>query len=145
MISFSISIILFSLAIPDIKKKKIPVWLLVAAGVTAVVLRIILSYLEITEASLLWSFMALIPGCFFLLLSFATKEQVGYGDGIVLFIIGILCPFWRLMMILGIALSITSFVSIFLLIVRKGNRHTRLPFVPFLWIGAIIEWILEMN
>lgn len=143
MISASVILILFILSVWDIKKQKIPIGILVAAGLAAVIFRIIFTVTEIAEFSFIGMMIAFIPGSIFLVLSFATREQIGYGDGIVLCMIGILCSFRKVMMILGIGLCLSSVVSMVLLILRKGDRYTTLPFLPFLWIGAVLEMIIE--
>ena len=131
--------ILFCLSIPDLGKKKIPIWMIRAGSIIAIAFRIIFTALGHIDFSLLETITAFLPGFIFLGLAFVTREQIGYGDGLIILLLGILYSFWELITIIGIALSITSFVSIFLLISRKGNRNTRLPFVPFLFLAAIIE------
>lgn len=131
--------ILLCLSIPDFFKQKIPLWMIGTSCVIAAGLRIVLILLGKTEISLMGFFAALLPGCVLLLLAFVTREQIGYGDGMVLMIIGILYPVWRVMAVMGISLFITSIISIFVLLLKKGNRNTRLPFIPFLFLGSLIE------
>ncbi len=131
--------ILFCLSLPDYYKQKIPLWMIGISCVIAIVLRTILFFLGETDINLMGFVAALLPGCVFLLLAFVTREQIGYGDGMILTIIGILYPIWRVMVVTGIALLIISVMSIVLLVLKKGNRYTRLPFVPFLFLGSLIE------
>ena len=87
--------ILFCLSVPDFSKQKIPLWMIGTSCVIAVGLRIGFTFLGKTEISLMGFLAALLPGCVLLLLAFVTREQIGYGDGMVLMIIGILYPVGR--------------------------------------------------
>ncbi|MDE5932736.1 MAG: prepilin peptidase [Lachnospiraceae bacterium] len=78
---------------------------------------------------------ALIPGVFFLLTSFLTGEKVGYGDGLLLIIAGLLLGAYRCFLALCIGLVFSAAISLFLLLFRKANRHSRIPFAPFLVLG----------
>jgi len=131
--------ILFCLSVPDLIKQRIPLWMIGTSCVVAVGLRTVLFFLEKTNITVAGFVAAFLPGCLLLLLAFVTREQIGYGDGMVLFIIGILYPVWRVMIVAGIALLSISIMGIFLLVIKKGNRNTRLPFVPFLFWGSLIE------
>ncbi len=85
----------------------------------------------------------LLPGIVGLLLARVTKEQLGYGDGIMLLILGGCLGLKDMVSILWIGLVGTFFISIFLLIVQKGNRYTKLPFIPFLLLGFL--WVGGMQ
>ena len=78
---------------------------------------------------------ALLPGMTFVLLSIATRGNVGIGDGLLL--MGIGPAFGLVHTILGVfaALSLTCLVSIVLLALKKGNGKSQLPFVPFMALG----------
>lgn len=75
------------------------------------------------------------PGCFLLIVSILTKEKIGMGDALLLIELGIafgleLCVYGLMFALIG------SFViSGILLILKKVNLTTRIPFVPFLTIG----------
>ena len=79
--------------------------------------------------------LSLIPGIGFFLLSFLTREKVGYGDGWVLLMIGLFSGFSRCFMILLIGLLLESMVAIILLALKKIQRDREIPFSPFLLLG----------
>ena len=79
--------------------------------------------------------LSLIPGAGFFLLSFLTREKVGYGDGWVLLMIGLFSGFSRCFMILLIGLLLESAVAIILLALKKIQRDREIPFSPFLLLG----------
>lgn len=77
-------------------------------------------------------FLQLIPGAVFLLISLLGKQSVGYGDGMVILLLGILLGISRCVAVIFMGLIFCSIVSIFILLLKKGNRRTKLPFMPFL-------------
>lgn len=78
---------------------------------------------------------SMLPGVFFLLTGFFTGEKVGYGDGLLLIILGLLFGVYRCFLTLCISLVFSAAVSLMLLLLHKAGRHSRIPFVPFLVLG----------
>lgn len=78
---------------------------------------------------------SLIPGMVFFLLSFCSREKVGYGDGWTLLMIGLFLGAYRCFLILFIGLLAESMVVMVLLMLRKIHRNKEIPFVPFLLLG----------
>lgn len=64
-----------------------------------------------------------------------TKEEVGYGDGLMLMTIGPVFGLEHVMLGCFTGLFAISILSIFILVCRKGNRKTKIAFVPFLTLG----------
>lgn len=81
----------------------------------------------------------LLPGAFILLLSKATREQIGRGDAWELIHMGNWMGWSDCLSALGIALLGIFLVSILLLILGRAGRNTRVPFVPFLCAGAVVR------
>ncbi|MDR0220287.1 MAG: hypothetical protein LBI54_02655 [Lachnospiraceae bacterium] len=84
----------------------------------------------------------LLPGVVFLLLAFLTREAVGYGDGAVLLPVCLLLKMPVIMAFIMLALAFCALFSLVLVMLKKGGKETRLPFMPFLlaaW-GVIIIW-----
>lgn len=113
-------------------RKQIPLVVVWLGMLTAICLRIngIMGEEGVTEALL-----SLIPGMGFLLLSFLTREKVGYGDGWVLLMIGLFSGFSQCFLILLIGLLLESMVAIVLLLLKKVKRDKEIPFSPFLLLG----------
>ena len=76
-------------------------------------------------------------GIFFLLLSKVTRESFGYGDSILILLIGGLTGLWNLLSLLMIAFSTAALFSIFMLIRKHFSRKSSFPFVPSLTIAYI--------
>lgn len=87
------------------------------------------------ETSLLTAVISLLPGMGFFLLSFLTREKVGYGDGWVLLMIGLFTGVYRCFLILLVGLIAESVAAILLIAVRKAKRDWEIPFLPFLLLG----------
>ncbi len=79
-------------------------------------------------------------GIVFLVISRVTEESFGYGDSILIVIMGGFLGFWNILSLLVMAFSMSALFSIFMLIKKKFHRKSAFPFVPFLtaaYIGGI--------
>jgi leader peptidase (prepilin peptidase)/N-methyltransferase len=82
------------------------------------------------------------PGALFIIIAFLTKQALGYGDGAVILLLGLLLEFNVIITFIMLALLFSAIVSLFILLFKKGNVQTRLPFMPFLlsaW-GVLLLW-----
>lgn len=117
-------------AIYDLRSKRIPLVLIALCAVLSVIESVIGLTDHVRTPVMILA--ALMPGIFLLFLSFVTKQAVGFGDGLLMCAVGPILGF-RLMMsgvMLGFFLS--SLAAIFLLIFKKADKKTKMPFVPFL-------------
>jgi len=81
---------------------------------------------------------SLLPGGLFALLAFLTREQIGYGDSLLLLMLGG-CVGGEATLGIWISGLVVSFImSVFLLVLRKADKKTRIPFVPCLLVGELI-------
>ena len=71
-------------------------------------------------------------GLFFLLISRISGEAFGYGDSILILIIGAFIGFWDLLYLLFGAFSMAAVFSAVMMIRHRFNRKSSFPFVPFL-------------
>jgi len=111
----------------DIKSKQIPVKLIIFFSF------VIVGLCFINNHFFSWDFsFRLIPGAFLLLVAFITNQAIGYGDGIIVILIGMMLNFQNTITVILIAFFLSAIASIYILITKKGNRQTKLPFVPFL-------------
>lgn len=121
------------LSIYDGKKCKVPlIWLilgLIIATVTVVwdCLSHPIKWQWIAMAALLGT----LPGLFMLLVGYITRK-VGYGDGLVLIAVGILVGYRICFLLVCFSLLLMSVWCMILLLRKKGNRNTRIPYLPFL-------------
>jgi leader peptidase (prepilin peptidase)/N-methyltransferase len=121
----------------DVRSKQIPVKLILVFGFIIGGIFLIGRYFN--NDDILWR---ILPGIFLLLISFVTNQAMGYGDGLVILLIGLLLEININMTFIMMALLLSAVASLIILILKKGNRNTRLPFMPFLltaW-GVTMIW-----
>lgn len=70
-------------------------------------------------------------------LSMISEEQIGRGDGLVIVALGIALGFRECLATVCLASVIMALVSIVILLLKKGNRKTKLPFIPALFVGYV--------
>jgi len=126
------------LSVVDIKRRKIPLsWLLLGGVLMFVIKRLIY------PASAFQTFLGIVIGMLFLLLSKLTNEAIGEGDGILILIIGIACGGSYAIFAIIIACMLLCMVGAVVKIRAKVTRKTQLPFYPFLTVGCILCQVLS--
>ena len=80
-------------------------------------------------------------GLCFLAVSLLTEGKFGKGDSFYLIALGMLLGFQKMMLMSMIAFLLSAAVGIILLISKKGDRKTQLPFLPFLTSSFLLLWI----
>lgn len=124
-------------SVEDIKEKSISLWkIAVYAGVIVGygIWEFCTSDREMSD----WLMQVLlggVPGLMLLLLGRLSRQAVGYGDGLLTWIIGISWGFWESMGILLLAFFSASFAAASMLLNGRGKRNTELAFVPCLFLG----------
>ena len=133
IIQILLMILLVITAVIDIRKREIP-FLLIGLGVILAVISMVYGLVRGivgVEAAL-----ALLPGGAMVLISLVTRGEVGLGDGVMLLCIGPVLGLEQTVAGLLISLFISSIFSIGVLALKKGNRKTKLAFIPFLTVGT---------
>jgi len=123
---------LLVLSVMDLRTGKIPVLPVVLLGVAAAL------YRWWNDVPFLEVLAGIIPGGALLWMAWVTKESIGYGDGIVLLVLGLFCGVAKTIAVLGLSLVLAAVLSMILLILKKAGRKTALPFVPCLCSGYIL-------
>lgn len=123
---------LLVLSAMDIKKKSVPVGLL---GIGVVNTAVILLAEGLCGGIDCWPLCrSMFPGAAFLVIAAATGKA-GYGDGIVLIILGLVSGSEVCLFALTAGLFLIAVFSGVLLTLRKVKRNSRIPFLPFLAVG----------
>jgi len=118
--------------VSDIRCKKILVWSAWVFGIFG------FGYcLVVGELTLEQGLMALLPGIAFIIISRITKESLGYGDGIIVLVMGVYLSIQKLIGSLVLALLLAAIWSIVLLVFFKKRKQEEFPFVPFVLLGYI--------
>ena len=110
------------LSLIDIRTRKIPIWLLGAGGVMAIVMQIWKSLKGASISPIL-------------IVSGAAVGIVFLGISIL--ILGICLGLWDLLIVLMISFLGASLIAILLLVWNKGAKKQSMPFIPFLCIGYV--------
>lgn len=120
----------------DMKERRILVWLYVLELPILFVLNFFLGKLNI-----MWGITVI--GTFGILyaISVLTKEQFGKGDVLVLTMTGAGLGLQKNIIILYVAFWLAFVFSIGLLLLKKADKKTELPFVPFLFAAYSMQMI----
>lgn len=136
MLKMWIEILLFLImgicAVIDGLKREIPIAVVWMGIVIAVILRL---RGMIGEGGAIMAALSVIPGVMLWMISFVSREKVGYGDGWMLVMVGLFVGIWRCFLILLIGLVSESVIVLILLAVQRISRDRRIPFAPFLLLG----------
>ncbi|MGN0160060.1 MAG: prepilin peptidase [Lachnospiraceae bacterium] len=119
-------------AVEDWKTQQLDVARLGCFGIIAILLR--LFYLKSNIYEL---FEAMIIGVLVLLIGKATREAIGYGDGVVIMIMGLFSGFRITIHTCMGAFFILSILSIGYFVKNGIAVEKRIPFVPCLLLGYI--------
>ncbi len=129
---------LFMQSIWDIRTKKIPLWISLGLGGCS------FFYSLCCQRECLCFLLALLPGVCCLILSFCTRESIGYGDGILLCSLAMLYSLEEMTVLILIAVFLAGIIGVVLLTVFHKNGKYGLPFVPFLFLGWLLSHGLTM-
>ena len=70
-----------------------------------------------------------------------TNEAIGYGDGMILLMLGLFYHTEQIFIVIFWASLFAIIVALFLMIIFQKNRKYEMPFVPFLTLGMLMEKI----
>lgn len=123
---------LAGLSLFDIRYRRVPVWLILLGGTTTVAAGIYGCVSgESNFAEFVWG---MIPGAVLLLLAIGT-QKAGWADGIVLMLLGGVLGFRQCILAAMLSLVMISVLSALLLVLKKADKGTRIPYIPFLTMG----------
>ena len=126
---------LVGLSVLDIRYKKVPVWLLLVGGMVTAGVEICACV--VGENNLMNFFAGMIPGMILLLMAIGT-QKAGWADGIVLMLLGSVLGFRQCVLATMFSLVLISVLSVILLILKKADKKTTVPYIPFLTAGVIL-------
>ena len=125
--------ILVGFSMYDLKWRKVNVAAVVLLGVAVFIYRICIS----TEAAELM--LGMVPGLVVLLVSYVTGESIGFGDGMMLCVLGLFFGIKQTLAVFGMALVLCAVLAILLLVCKRANKKTELPFLPCLCAGYLLS------
>ena len=133
-------VVLIIEALTDFRKKEvnIPVSAILAAGA-------VIMFFWGKDISLINTIIGLAEGVFLILVSVITKGQIGMGDGILLAACGLMLGGKDNMIMFFFACISSAIVSALIMIIKKADKKTRIPFVPFMIPGFLVMVLLSLG
>lgn len=123
-------------SVTDLKSRKI--YKTAAAGYLALA---VLGHIAGRTATFAQMALSLLPGLFCLVVSWISRQGLGYGDSVLALGCGLSLGLSSGVATLFLAFFLSGLWAMFLLVRRKAERKKEFPFVPFLLAGALIQWI----
>ncbi|MCI8712217.1 MAG: hypothetical protein HFH23_08050 [Ruminococcus sp.] len=124
---------LSALSVMDIKTRRLSGWILWLGAVLALAYRVVWR----GQPMILWLSGAVV-GLLFLAIGKVTGEALGYGDGVLIGILGIYLGIWDLLGLLATTFFLTALFAAAVLVISKFKRKSAFPFVPFLGAAYVI-------
>ena len=124
--------------IEDVKLKKIRLFVVNAFAILGVIFHLIyerISWLDMTLGALV--------GVVLLVISYFTKEKIGYGDGLLFVATGIYLGFWNNLVFLWLSTSIAGIYGLVMMLLKKKKRDSEIPLVPFMLAVYVIALIFN--
>lgn len=146
MIEAIVLFYLFVLSFFDIREKKVPAWMIIAGVTGAMVFFVSKERLEGADliGISISFFENIVPGFFFLAAAVVTGK-VGIADGMLLTAMGLVLGARNVLFACCIGLWILAVCSGILLMQHRIKRDTKLPCIPFLAAGQIVEFLLLLR
>ena len=79
----------------------------------------------------------LVVGVFFYVAAIVTGGQIGKADGILLGILVMAWPPWNGVLFIVYSFLYSFVAAVLLVAIWRKGRNTRMPMVPFMWLGYI--------
>ncbi len=140
---FVLATLTMPLAVTDIKEHKLPNSLTSAGFIAGLGVSIVLGIKENSFSPLIYSLsVALLAGSAFLLLNLASRGGMGMGDVKLAIMLGaLIAPFSWPVLVMGffVAFILGGVCGLILLVSKKANRKTLIPFGPYLLVGAWVS------
>jgi leader peptidase (prepilin peptidase)/N-methyltransferase len=130
-------------ALCDIKRRQLPLKVLLAGLLTGGGCRILQSGLQCGLMANLCC--GTLPGAALLAVSLCTRGAVGLGDAVLFMVSGVYLNFWENLLLMLLSLMLAGLWGTGLLVTKKGSRKTTLPLAPFVLAAfAVLEVLKAM-
>ena len=122
--------------VSDLKKMVIPDQVLIVSAVFGLVFAVLLP-------SWSWIIGAAFGGGLFLAMYLAMPSMLGEGDIKLAALIGLYLGWPNIVPFIVISILACSVICLFLVLIRKATMQTKVPFAPFLGIGAVATVLFQ--
>ena len=127
-------------AVTDFKKKEVNIIFPILLAVAAVVMLFFSK-----DISLINAIIGIAEGLLLILISVLTKGQIGLGDGILLAACGLMLGGRDNLIMFFFACLSSAVVSALIMIIKKADKKTKIPFAPFMIPGFLIMVLLSLG
>lgn len=129
--------VMIPMTIKDIKTRHVNAYLILGAILGVLAIRV--SIMGDKDIEIL---LDMIPGAIMLFVAMLSGQKIGYGDGLLLLFVGTVTGYPTTIVSLLISMILSAFLSGVLLIMKKVDKETEIPFVPFMSLGIFAGGIL---
>jgi leader peptidase (prepilin peptidase)/N-methyltransferase len=123
----------------DIKMKIIPNNLVISGIILGTIMVFLNNHISIISALLGCT----ICGGLIAIISFITRGSIGMGDAKLFACIGIFLGLHMTLGILIVATILSGLIGLYLLIFKKADRKTLLPFAPYIFAATIFMMVFN--
>lgn len=134
-----ILILLIICSITDIKTKQISLKICISFLMFGFGWKIMIEDMSLMDISLVNICFGTVPGIILYAVSILSRGGIGKGDAVLMGVIGMYIGIKNSIILFVSALLLIACFSIVLIILKKGNMKTKIPFVPFILIAFIIQ------
>ena len=127
-------------AVTDFKKKEVNIIFPILLAAAAVVMLFFSK-----DISLINAIIGIAEGLLLILISVLTKGQIGMGDGILLAACGLMLGGRDNLIMFFFACLSSAVVSALIMIIKKEDKKTKIPFAPFMIPGFLIMVLLSLG
>jgi len=127
-------------AVTDFKKKEVNIIFPILLAAAAVVMLFFSK-----DISLINAIIGIAEGLLLIMISVLTKGQIGMGDGILLAACGLMLGGRDNLIMFFFACLSSAVVSALIMIIKKADKKTKIPFVPFMIPGFLIMVLLSLG
>lgn len=85
----------------------------------------------------------ILPG-FMLLLTAVLSNKAGWADGVVLLLLGVMTGFRECTFSFILSMLAISVISLTLLMMKRVEKNTKIPYLPFLWVGYMVQAVINL-
>lgn len=71
-----------------------------------------------------------------------TGDGIGRADQYMMAVLGLFVKFEYAIRIILMGFVAAGMLGLMLIVLKKANKKTKMPFVPFIWMGVMIEWLI---
>ena len=137
IIEICLGVFLLICSLTDLKSREIKPVILVIFGILAGILYIIFRPVGILEEAA-----GIVTGLLFVALYFITDEKIGLGDGLLIMVTGIFLGGRGNASLIMSAMLLSALFAMISLVLKKADRKTRFPFVPFVFVSFLFQVII---